>query len=212
MLVVQNFPHRTRDQDLPRIKQYLKDNPDPDVRIRPEPELRNAWETGCVYGVTRDGELVGVSLLYAFEQGHFTSYEIGTVHIHECVRGLGLQEFVNAFQIYQTAAIVEADEWDAYDVFAVAKSGKASFHVLANKLAMMPQEPSLALSKARADRDLEFDTEKSVLFMDRPSVDKAAVLLRSCHRGGVVFSTPKKDWQIRFEADWFEESDLDVWE
>lgn len=210
MLVVENLPYRTRDQDRPKVIQYLEENPDEEVRVRPDVELDNAWETGRVYAIKQGEDVVGISLMYAFEHANIVSFEIGTVHVHEKARGLGLQEFVNALQIYQTCAIEEGD-WEAFDLFAVASMGKASYHVLANKLGMSDRQPPGTLAQARAGRGLPFSDAKAVLFCDRPAVTKAADLLRSCHIDGSRFSTPKNGQIIEIAASWFEAAMLEVW-
>lgn len=189
------------------MEAFLLANPDPGVRIRPHEQLDAALKTGQGLMVQQGERLVGVSLIYKFAEPEGPVFsELGTMRV--TANGFGLQSFVAWIHLFQIG-LEEYPDCLA-GTFAVVSPDSASEYVLKSRVGMGEWMPPPALRRLRADAQVPFNPDKSVLLADEATWDLAVKRLRGLHLNDRTFRTPKGGASVEFLPEWFSPRLLDV--
>ncbi len=187
---------------LSRAEQFLLENPDSAIRLRPQEQLERAMDTGLGLVVLRDNIICGLSLVYPFDvppSGPVYS-EIGTMRV--TANGHSLQVFLAKFHLLQIL-VEEYHPTEAPLVFAVVTPGTASAHNMRDEVGMLDWLPPKELSAVRSAAGVPFSADKQVLLASRHSFIAAIRDLTAWHQETSIFRCPKGEEQVRIDVGWF---------
>ena len=179
---------------------FLTINPDPNVRIRPDQQVRLAIETGLGLVLLEDDRVCGLSLVYEFEVGEDPAIysELGTMRVTS--NGLGFQELFASLHLVQIR--VQDDEGGCPEVFAVVSPGTASQHILEKRVGMVARKPPIELASVRGGAGVPFSASKTVLWASDAAFVEAGRKLVSLYQGNGKFQTPKGGEVVQAELGW----------
>lgn len=200
LFVIENIRFDDRGT-FAKAEAFLQENPDVDVRQRPQEQLQRAVDKGQGLIVAQDDNICGLSLVYPFDippDGPMYS-EIGTMRISS--NGYALQVFLAKFHLFQIR--IEEDEGQLPPVFAVAKPASVSARNLTERVGMSPWNPPDELRAARSAAGTPFSEHKLILAASQRSLMLAIQDLRNWHIEGNDFRSPKGDATIRINLGWF---------